>query len=225
MTVAAIVPAAGAGTRLGGSRPKALHPVAGQPLLVHAVRSLRACSVIGPVVVAVPRGLCAEVEALLVPYDVTVVEGGVERQDSVAAALAALPDDVEHVLVHDAARAFVPAEVVEAVIAALRAGAEAVVPVLPVVDTVKRVGADGCVIATVPRDDLRAAQTPQGFDRAVLTRAHASGRPATDDASLVEALGVKVTTVEGAVEAFKVTTPFDLLVAEAVASRRVRGVV
>ncbi len=220
MTVGAIVPAAGAGTRLGSNRPKALQPVAGEPLLVHAVRSLRACSLVGPVVVAAPQGLCREVEALLLPYDVTVVEGGVERQDSVAAALAALSADVEHVLVHDAARAFVPPQVVLAVVEALRAGAEAVVPVLPVADTIKRVATDGSVIATVPRVDLRAAQTPQGFERAVLTRAHASGQPATDDASLVEALGVRVVTVPGAAEAFKVTTPFDLLVAETVVRHR-----
>jgi 2-C-methyl-D-erythritol 4-phosphate cytidylyltransferase len=220
VTVGAVVPAAGMGTRLGGSGPKALEAVAGQALLVHAIQSLRACSSVGPVVVAVPVGRRTEVEALLVPYDVTVVEGGVERQDSVVAALAALPDGVTHVLVHDAARAFVPLHVVAAVVEALHTGVEAVVPVLPVADTIKRVDANGAVLATVPREDLRAAQTPQGFAREVLERAHASGRPATDDASLVEALGVTVQTVPGAAEAFKVTTPFDLLVAEALVTRR-----
>jgi 2-C-methyl-D-erythritol 4-phosphate cytidylyltransferase len=215
VTVGVVVPAAGAGTRLGPGAPKALRDLAGEPLLVHAVRRLRACPSVGPVVVVAPAAALDEVAALLTTYDVVVVAGGLERQDSVAAGLAALPD-VELVLVHDAARALVPVAVVEAVIAALLAGADAVVPVLPVADTVKRVGVDGHVTETVPRGDLRAVQTPQGFRRAVLAAAHrgASGS-LTDDAGLVEAAGVQVLTVPGAPEAFKVTTPFDLLVAEA----------
>jgi 2-C-methyl-D-erythritol 4-phosphate cytidylyltransferase len=220
VTVGVVVPAAGAGTRLGAGVPKALRLLSGEPLLVHAVRRLRACPSIGPVVVAAPPGSLTEVQTLLKPYDVTVVAGGADRQDSVSAALAALPGDVELVLVHDAARALVPVEVVEAVVSALRDGADAVVPVLPVADTVKRVGVDGAVVATVPREDLRAVQTPQGFRREVLEAAHRSA-PAllTDDAGLVEAAGVTVQTVLGSAEAFKVTTLFDLLVAEAVIAR------
>ncbi len=215
--VGVVVPAAGAGTRLGPGEPKALRLVADAPLLLHAVRRLRACPGVGPVVVAAPRGSVAEVAALLAPYGVDVVEGGAERQDSVAAGLSALPATVRWVLVHDAARAFVPVEVVERVIARLRAGADAVVPVLPVADTVKSVDPDGQVVATVPRQDLRAVQTPQGFRREVLESAHArAGTAATDDAGLVEAAGVTVQTVPGAAEALKVTTPFDLRVAEAV---------
>jgi 2-C-methyl-D-erythritol 4-phosphate cytidylyltransferase len=145
------------------------------------------------------------------------VAGGAQRQESVARALAALPSEVGLVLVHDAARCLVPASVVEAVVAALRAGAAAVVPVLPVADTVKQVDAAGAVVRTVPRADLRAVQTPQGFARHVLERAHGAGvQGATDDASLVEALGLPVTTVAGSEEAFKVTRPLDLLLAEAV---------
>jgi 2-C-methyl-D-erythritol 4-phosphate cytidylyltransferase len=145
-----------------------------------------------------------------------VVAGGTQRQDSVRAALAALPAEVDLVLVHDAARALVPVEVVEAVVGALRAGAEAVVPVIAVADTVKRVGATGQVLATVPRDDLRAVQTPQGFDRRVLEAAHRTAVGSlTDDAGLVEAAGVPVQTVPGSPAAFKVTTTFDLLLAEA----------
>jgi 2-C-methyl-D-erythritol 4-phosphate cytidylyltransferase len=102
----------------------------------------------------------------------------------------------------------------------LRDGAAAVVPVVPVADTVKRVGLAGEVVATVPREDLRAVQTPQGFRRDVLTEAHRTATGSlTDDASLVEAAGVTVQTVLGSAEAFKVTTPFDLLVAEAVVAR------
>lgn len=220
MTVGVIVPAAGAGTRLGAGSPKALRLVGGEPLLVHAIRRLRACPSVGPVVVAAPPACCREVEALLADYDVTVVAGGAERQDSVMAGLAGLPAAVDVVLIHDAARAFVPVDVVEAVVAALRAGADAVVPVLPVSDTVKRVDLSGAVVATVPRDELRGAQTPQGFRREVLEAAHQSA-PATltDDAAVVEAAGVTVQTVRGAPEAFKVTTAFDLLVAEAVVAR------
>lgn len=188
---------------------------------MHAVRALRAAPSVGPVVVAAPPGDVEGVRRLLDGLDAEVVAGGAERQESVARALAALPVDVELVLVHDAARCLVPASVVEAVVAALRAGAPAVVPVLPVADTVKEVDAGGTVVRTVPRADLRAVQTPQGFARDVLERAHAAGAPgATDDAQLVEALGLPVTTVTGAEEAFKVTRPLDLLLAEAVLRAR-----
>ncbi len=149
-----------------------------------------------------------------------VVAGGAERQDSVRLALEALDPAVELVLVHDAARCLTPPELVEAVVAELRAGAEAVVPVLPVADTVKSV--DGAtVVATLDRTSLRAVQTPQGFARAVLARAHAAGLPAaTDDAGLVELCGGTVRTVPGSEEAFKVTRPIDLLLAEAVLAAR-----
>lgn len=216
MTVGAVIPAAGAGTRLGGGGPKALRLLAGEPLLVHAVRRLRACREVGPIVVAAPVGYEDEVMALLAGLGATVVAGGAERQDSVSAGVAALPDEVDLVLVHDAARVLVPLKVVAAVVAALQEGAEAVVPVLPVIDTVKRVDSEGRVTATVPRVDLRVVQTPQGFRRAVLERAHASQALVTDDATMVEALGVAVLTVPGSPEAFKVTTAFDLRVAEAV---------
>jgi 2-C-methyl-D-erythritol 4-phosphate cytidylyltransferase len=150
----------------------------------------------------------------------TVVAGGDSRQESVAAALAALPADVDAVLVHDAARAFVPPAVTARVVEALDAGAPAVVPALPVPDTVKRVSG-ARVLATVDRTSLRAVQTPQGFRRDVLERAHAHGTPgATDDAGLVESLGLPVTVVEGSAEAFKVTGPLDLLLAEALLRSR-----
>ena len=223
-----VLPAAGAGTRLGPGAPKALRKLAGEPLLVHAVRRLRECPSVGPIVVAAPVADLTTVTTLLEPYDVTVVAGGAQRPDSVAAGLAVLPADVDFVLVHDAARALVPVSVVESVIAALRAGARAVVPVVAVADTVKRVNAAGTVVATVPRADLRAVQTPQGFAREVLENAHAPGGAAplghindshTDDAGMAEAAGVTVETVAGAAEAFKVTTAFDLAVAETVLAR------
>ncbi len=228
MRVGVVLPAAGAGTRLGPGAPKALRELAGEPLLVHAVRRLRECPSVGPIVVAAPVAHVTTVTTLLELYDVTVVAGGAQRPDSVAAGLAVLPADVDLVLVHDAARALVPVSVVESVIAALRAGARAVVPVVAVADTVKRVDAAGTVVATVPRADLRVAQTPQGFAREVLESAHAprgvpplghSNDGHTDDAGMAEAAGVTVETVPGAAEAFKVTTAFDLAVAEAVLAR------
>ncbi len=185
------------------------------------MRGLRAAPSVGPVVVAAPAADVAAVTALLAAYDVQVVAGGRERQDSVALALAALPPEVELVLVHDAARALTPVAVVEAVVAALREGAPAVVPVLPVADTVKQVDPDGRVAATLDRQWLRAVQTPQGFARDVLVRAHAEVVAAhTDDAGMVERLGVAVHTVPGDEEAFKVTRPLDLLLAEAVLRER-----
>ena len=215
MTVGALVPAAGSGVRLGPGAPKALRLLAGEPLLLHAVRGLRRATSVGPVVVAAPADDLERVRRLLHGLDVVVVAGGAERQDSVRAALAALPIHVDLVLVHDAARCLTPVAVVDRVVAALRAGAQAVVPVLPVADTVKRVDGER-VVTTVDRSALRAVQTPQGFRREVLERAHASSGPVlTDDAGLVEAVGGQVTTVAGADEAFKVTRPLDLVLAEA----------
>lgn len=153
---------------------------------------------------------------------VCVLAGGAQRTDSVRLALTAARrrGSVEIVLVHDAARAFAPPALVEAVLAAVRAGAPAVVPVLPVTDTVKQVDEHGRILSTVDRSRLRAVQTPQGFRADVLVRAHELAEAdATDDAGLVERLGERVHTVPGDPFAFKITTPFDLLVAEAVARR------
>ena len=162
---------------------------------------------------------------------VTVVDGGASRADSVRAAMAALLPGVESVLVHDAARALAPEAVFHRVAAALGAGASAVIPVIPVVDTVKTVEpttGDGAAVApelvtgTAPRESLRAVQTPQGFDLGTLRSAHeaAAGFDAaqaalvTDDAMLVELLGIPVHAVRGASQSLKITTPLDLILAE-----------
>jgi 2-C-methyl-D-erythritol 4-phosphate cytidylyltransferase len=214
--VGVLVPAAGRGERLGTGAAKALCEIAGTPMLVHAVRSLASAASVDTVVVAAPPEDVEAVRAVL-GADILVVAGGDSRPESVRCALRVLPAEVDIVLVHDAARPFVPPSVVEAVVAAVRAGHDAVVPVLPVPDTVKRVAADGRVIETLSRADLYAAQTPQGFRRDVLAAAHAkSWTDATDDALLVERLGIPVWTVPGAADAFKVTWPEDLLRAEAV---------
>jgi 2-C-methyl-D-erythritol 4-phosphate cytidylyltransferase len=162
---------------------------------------------------------------------VTVVDGGASRADSVRAAMAALLPGVESVLVHDAARALAPEAVFHRVAAALGAGASAVIPVIPVVDTVKTVEpttGDGAAVApelvtgTAARESLRAVQTPQGFDLGTLRSAHeaAAGFDAaqaalvTDDAMLVELLGIPVHAVRGASQSLKITTPLDLILAE-----------
>lgn len=206
--------------RLGGTGPKALREVAGVPLFIHALRSIAACPAVDLVVIAAPYDQVEYFGELVmeeeVDLDLSIVAGGDTRQDSVAAALAAVPDDVDYVLVHDAARAFVPVEVIDRVIGALEQGAQAVVPVRPIYDTIKHVDADGRISGTLDRSSLRGIQTPQGFPLDVLRQAHAAATlEATDDASLAEAIGVEVVSVEGDPRAFKVTAPLDLLVAEA----------
>lgn len=230
--VAAIVVAAGSGVRLGGDVPKALRLVGGRSLVARSVAALAAGGVTHVVVVVAAGLRGAFTEALIdsgVP--VTLVPGGAERQDSVANGLAAIAADPEladsrFVLVHDAARALVPPAVVGRVLAALQAGAQAVVPVVPVVDSVREVTPEGS--AVVDRARLRAVQTPQGFARAVLARAHRfvaeNGLRVTDDAAAVESLGLPVTLVDGAREAMKITEPLDLVIAEALAGESGREV-
>lgn len=231
MTTAAIVPAAGRGERLGRGIPKALRPLGGAPMLVHAIRALAWSRSVDLVVVALPEDQVAEVERQLADYewgvDVKVVAGGEDRRTSVAAALAALPEEVEVVVVHDAARPLAPPELIDAVANRIRTGADACVPVVPLADTVKQVTTD-TVVRTIDRTELRAVQTPQAFRRSVLQRAHAwAGEAAaaelaavTDDAGLVERIGLTVCVVPGVEAAFKVTRPLDLLLAEAVLARR-----
>ncbi|MCI4063087.1 2-C-methyl-D-erythritol 4-phosphate cytidylyltransferase [Micromonospora sp. R77] len=214
--VAVLVPAAGAGVRLGPGAPKALRPLAGEPLLVHAVRRIAAAPSVHTIVIAAPAAEVDFVRRLLAPVaPVTVVPGGAERQASVAAALAAVPTGPQIVLVHDAARALTPPALVESVAEAVRSGHDAVIPVLPVVDTIKEVDAGERVLGTVDRSALRAVQTPQGFRRSVLAAAHdAAGDPLTDDAGLVEKQGLPVVCVPGSELALKITRPFDLALAE-----------
>lgn len=225
MAIGLIVPAAGRGERLGAGVPKALLPLAGLPLLVHAIRGALASRVIDAVVVAAPAGRVDEVRGLLAGEvtELRVVIGGADRRESVARALAELPPEVDTVLVHDAARCLTPPAVFAAVAAALAGGAAAVVPAVPVADTVKQV-AHGVVVGTPDRDILRAVQTPQGFRRDVLEQAHASEPGAvTDDAGLVERLGFAVSVVAGHDEAFKITRSLDLVLAEAILARRARA--
>jgi 2-C-methyl-D-erythritol 4-phosphate cytidylyltransferase len=213
--VAVVVPAAGAGSRLGPGAPKALRLLDGEPLLVHAIRRIAASPSVGMIVIAAPPAEVDAVGELLAPIaPVVVVAGGAERQESVAAALAVVPPSLGIVLVHDAARCLTPVEVFERVAATVRDGADAVIPVLPVVDTIKEVDAAGVVLGTVDRAVLRAVQTPQGFRASVLRAAHAAAADShTDDAGAVEKLGRPVVCVPGSDLALKITRPMDMALA------------
>ncbi len=205
--------------------PKAFVPLLGRPLLWHCVQGLLAAGCVELVVVAVGAQHRDLARAALADAGerVQIVTGGAQRSDSVREALRSVPD-AEVVLVHDAARCLTPVSVIQAVAAAVLAGQRAVVPALTVVDTIKQVDADGRVVATVDRAALRVVQTPQGFAGDLLRRAHqAPSGPVTDDAGLVERLGETVTTLPGHPHAFKITTPFDLVVAEVVAGARAAG--
>ncbi|HCE60652.1 2-C-methyl-D-erythritol 4-phosphate cytidylyltransferase [Janibacter terrae] len=213
-----VVVAAGSGTRLGADRPKAFVELAGATILEHALRGVLAA---GPaeVVLVVPQAQLAPARQIVerVPAQdvgVAVVAGGAERTESVARGLDALSERVTMVLVHDAARCLTPVAVFDRVVAAVATGAAGAIPGLPVVDTIKVVDERGVITSTPVRESLRAVQTPQGFDRAVLAAAHAAGVLATDDAALVEALGHDVVVVEGDPRALKITTPEDLARAE-----------
>ncbi|WP_343036405.1 2-C-methyl-D-erythritol 4-phosphate cytidylyltransferase [Isoptericola halotolerans] len=223
---------------MGRDVPKALVEIDGTPLVAHAARALAASGVVDALVITAPAGRSAQLRAAVgpLPLDVQVVDGGGTRQASVAAGLRLVPPDADVVLVHDAARPFAPSSLVERVVSAVRSGHGAVVPGLPVTDTIKRVAPDGSspagevvtgsagierVVDTPDRSVLRAVQTPQGFDRELLQRAHADGAAraaaehlaATDDAGLVEALGMPVHVVAGDVAASKITTERDLVLA------------
>lgn len=228
--VAAVVVAAGRGERLGAGGPKALRLVGGVPMLVLAVRGLATARCVRHVVVAAPEDSVERTRTLLVDQHGTailqVVAGGADRPASVRAALDLVPPELDVVLVHDAARPLAPGTLADAVATAVGRGAAAVVPVLPVVDTVKRVEGDR-VVATLDRNALRAVQTPQAFRREVLERAHREHRvggevEVTDDAGLVERLGIEVEVVPGHEDAFKVTRPIDLQLAEVVLAGRGR---
>lgn len=246
----AVLTAAGSGARLGAGGPKALVEIDGVSLLRRAATGLLGSGVVEHVVVTAPPDgvarFAVELDGLQLAGAVEVVAGSAaSRQASVSlglrAALAARPD-AEVVLVHDAARALTPPEMIRRVAEAVRAGHEAVVPAVPVTDTVKEVQAriglgDGVqepggglvepVVGTPDRSVLRAVQTPQGFARRTLVAAHRDGaeragdenRAASDDAGLVEATGGRVVVVPGDPLAFKVTTPLDLTLAEILVCR------
>ncbi len=210
MTVWAIVVAAGGGTRFGGA--KQFERLGAARVVDHAVATaVHSCD---GVVVVVPAG--REWDG---PPVSASVSGGASRSASVRAGLAVIPADAEIVVVHDAARPLATTALYEAVVAAVREGADGAVPGVAVADTLKRV--DGPrIVATLARDDLVAVQTPQAFAAGSLRTAHRGGDDATDDAALVEAAGGRVVVVPGEVGNRKITEPEDLRLAEALFAAR-----
>ncbi len=211
MSVWCIVLAAGSSARFTGTSaarvlPKQYATLHGRRVMDWSLdHARRACD---GVVLVVAADRLGEPE----PSADRVVAGGAQRADSVRAGLAVVPADAEIVVVHDAARPLAGAGLFAAVIGAVRSGADAAIPGLPVSDTVKRV-TDGRVVETLPRGELVAVQTPQAFRATTLREAHASGRVATDDAALVEAIGGEVLVVPGDPVNLKITYPHDLRVA------------
>jgi 2-C-methyl-D-erythritol 4-phosphate cytidylyltransferase len=204
------VVAAGHGARFGG--PKQLQPLGGRRIVDHAVDAARtACDTVVLVVPADAGWSVAGVRA---------VTGGATRSASVRAGIAALPVETDIVVVHDAARPLADVAMFERVIAAVRDGADGAVPGIPIADTVKRVGPDGTVTGTIPREELMAVQTPQAFRADRLRAAHASEPEGTDDAAVVERAGGRVVVVAGAAHNFKITEPADLDRAAEILARR-----
>jgi len=204
---AAIIAGAGMGHRLGAEIPKALIQIQGITLLERAFISLS--KVVDEIIITAPEGYEEQFKAI-VGQSAEVITGGVLRSDSIRVALKALSPSVESVLIHDAARALASSALAARVLGDVQSGQSAVIPVLKVIDTIKEIDRDGFVRATPDRSSLVAAQTPQGFNRQVLERAHSASDDATDDAALVEAIGVKVKTIDGEASAFKITTKEDI---------------
>ena len=227
METRAIIVAAGRGERMGAGAPKAFRPVAGVPMLVRSAHAFDAASSVSAIAVVVPADRIDDTRELLhgLSKPVTVVAGGERRQDSVRRGLAALPAGFDGiVLVHDAARPLVDAALIDAVAeAAIHAGAA--IPVLALADTIKHIE-NGIVRATVDRDELGAAQTPQGFAVALLREAYENaereGAVLTDEAMAVERMGRPVRAVPGSARNRKITTADDLAWAEDLLARGVR---
>ena len=220
MTVGVVIVAAGRGDRMGTSVPKQLLDLGGRPLLQHSVLLFDQNPAISEIVVVLPPDLVGEASRLVGSTSRTcrVVAGGARRQDSVAAGALALSKDVDVVLVHDAARPFADASIIQRVLAGV-AERGAAVPAVASRDTVKqRDPVTGCVSRTISRDNVWLVQTPQGFRRDVLSAAFAEGErggDATDEAMLAERAGLPVAIVEGDPRNVKITTPDDLAAARA----------
>jgi len=213
MKVAVIIAAGGSGKRMG--RPKQFLPLAGKAVVEWTIEVFRKIKVVGQIVLAVPEDDLERAKNL----GVTVVAGGEERGDSVKNGLKAVAPDTDIVIIHDGARPLITPDIIEKAISEAKEHGAAVVGV-PVKDTIKRVGDDLMIKETVDRQILWQAQTPQVFKYEIITRAYAKKRSATDDAKLVEDLGIKVKMVMGSYENIKITTPEDLIVAEAILRSR-----
>lgn len=232
-----VLVAAGRGDRLGADTPKAFVELHGRALLEFSVGVTTSLPHTGHLVVVVPESHAAQAFELInqvLPedslWDVSVVPGGRERHESVRFGLESLPESIEIVLVHDAARPFASADLFERVLGEVQRTGDAVVPALPIADTLKRIDADGIVHETIDRAPLVAVQTPQGFPFEMLAAAHETaqlqesqlGAP-TDDAEVVQRAGAKVRTVTGEQRAHKLTTPGDLRILEHILASNMLG--
>lgn len=219
--VGVVIVAGGSSTRTGGSELKQFRWVAGKPALLHSVQTFMARPDVVSVVAVLPRQYAGDPPPWIFQCDVDrlmVSVGGRTRTESVSNGLQDLPDEATVVLIHDAARPLVGDDTIDRVIQAVRAG-DCAIAALPVVDTLKEVDGDGRIVRTVDRARLWRAQTPQGFPREVIVRAHREARAqridATDDAALCERLGVPVRVVRGSERALKITDQSDFARAEA----------
>jgi 2-C-methyl-D-erythritol 4-phosphate cytidylyltransferase len=233
MQVFAILPAAGLGTRMAGPQPKQFLALAGEPILIHSLRAFASVDRVTAIYVAVRKTEIERVQAQVAEHGfadkVHVVEGGENRQESVAHALAAVPaGDDDIVLVHDAVRPLIDSATIARTIEAVEQHGAAIVG-LPAIDTIKQVErtAHGAIItSTIPREFIVQAQTPQGFRYGVLQRAfaeaEADGFVGTDEASVVERAGLPVAVVPGSPVNLKITQPGDLELAEFYLNQRAR---
>ena len=224
--VGVVIVAGGKGTRSGGEELKQFRWVAGKPMLLHSVQLFQQREDVAMVVVVLPQEHVGDPPPWLFQCDterLLLSVGGRERSDSVRNGLEDMPDEAEIVVVHDAARPLVTLTMVADVVREARLGHGAA-PGLPVVDTLKRVAADGSIVQTVDRGSLVRIQTPQAFPRTMLERAHAEALhdriAATDDAALCERLGLRVVVVPGSERALKITTDADFVRAEALSILR-----
>ena len=223
MRTVAIVPAAGSGNRMGRGLSKQYLSLGGMPLLVHTLNVFEKCPLVDALLVVVPPPDVEAVRTEMLPrWNLKklagVIPGGKERQDSVRAGIETLDRDTDIVIIHDAVRPFITAKLIEDCIRAAAEEGAATVGV-PVKDTVKEVGADGRVMRTCDRNLLWLTQTPQAFRRDIIENAHRAavrdGYRGTDDTSLVERLGIAVRMIRGDYGNIKITTPEDLVIAEA----------
>ncbi len=221
--VGVVIVAGGSGSRIGGGELKQLRWVAGKPMLLHSLQTFQKRADVAMVVCVLPQRYAGDPPPWIFQSDaerLLISVGGKHRAESVANGLEDLPTECRTVLIHDAARPLVSDEMIDRVILEARKGYGAIAA-LPVVDTLKRVDAEGRITGTVSREALWRAQTPQGFPREIIERAHREARAngthatATDDAALCEALGLPVHVVRGSEKALKVTEEGDFARAEA----------
>ncbi|MBL0172453.1 MAG: 2-C-methyl-D-erythritol 4-phosphate cytidylyltransferase [Gemmatimonadaceae bacterium] len=222
--VGVVIVAGGTGSRTGSTELKQFRWVAGKPALLHSVQAFMARPDVAIVVVVLPKAYAADPPPWLFQCDVDrllVSTGGAHRHESVVNGLEDLPEDVVIAVVHDAARPLVTDDTIDRVIAEARKGHGAIAA-LPVVDTLKEVDDTGRIVRTIDRAHLWRAQTPQAFPRAILERAHVEAQRdrivATDDAALVERLGLPVMVVQGSERGLKITTDSDFARADALST-------